>query len=304
MRLIGRLPSAEQARVFEDYALFIGIEINTEADGDEWAIWALDEDRLEDAKRELRAFQESPDDAKYRDAREAAEGIRDQQFEEIKKARKLNVDVRQNWSRPQPVSAPVTMLMLLCIALVAAGSQLGEKTKPFLNNLGFQNFDDYRRGAVEPLEEIKSGEVWRAVTPMFIHFGVLHTVFNSYMFFQFGLMVEFRRGSLRFLLMVLLLSAAANFAQFLVSGPFFGGMSGVLYGLFGYCWMKSRFDPGSGFFLDSTIIIWLMGWFFLCMAGVMDTAGSKVANTAHAAGLIVGMCMGYAPKLMRDLQQR
>jgi GlpG protein len=71
-------------------------------------------------------------------------------------------------------------------------------------------------------------------------------------------------------------------------------MSGVDYGLFGYVWMKSRFDPGSGLFIHPTTVFLMMAWLLLCM-----TPGSVVhaANAAHLVGLGMGLAIGYAPRL-------
>ena len=73
------------------------------------------------------------------------------------------------------------------------------------------------------------------------------------------------------------------------AGPFFGGMSGVVYALLGFVWMKSRFDPASGFHLDKQTVIMMIGWFVLCAANVIP----NVANYAHGFGLGIGMLWGF-----------
>jgi GlpG protein len=75
--------------------------------------------------------------------------------------------------------------------------------------------------------------------------------------------------------------------------PRFGGMSGVLYGLFGYTWMKTIYQPSLGLHIDPGTVIWLIVWFLLCMTGLVGT----IANMAHASGLITGMLIGYLPTL-------
>jgi GlpG protein len=150
------------------------------------------------------------------------------------------------------------------------------------------------------LREIQSGEIWRLVTPIFLHFTLLHFVFNLFMLFQFGALIETLRGPLRFALMVLAMAVISNLAQYLARGPGFGGMSGVVYGLFGYAWMKSRFDPASGILVPPSTVLILMVWFFL---GVFNLIGG-IANFAHGGGLVSGMVMGYAPKLWRDLVRK
>jgi GlpG protein len=137
---------------------------------------------------------------------------------------------------------------------------------------------------------------WRLVTPIFIHFGVLHLLFNMFMVSDLGNQVEARRGSWRMLALVLAIAIPSNVAQYLYSNPLFGGLSGVAYGLFGYIWMKSRFDPGSGFYLHQRDVTIMLLWFVLCMVGVIG----HVANVVHGVGLAVGMVIGIAPTIWRE----
>ena len=69
------------------------------------------------------------------------------------------------------------------------------------------------------------------------------------------------KGPKHFISFVLILAAVSNLAQFLVAGPAFGGMSGVVYGLFGHVWVKCKYDPGDGFFIDSFVAIIMFGFF-------------------------------------------
>ena len=71
----------------------------------------------------------------------------------------------------------------------------------------------------------------------------------------------------------------------------FGGMSGVVYGLFGYLWIKVIVDPAAGLAMPSSTVFWLLGWFFLCMTARVG----PVANVAHAVGLGVGMLAAFLP---------
>src|SRR5262249_30186577 len=99
------------------------------------------------------------------------------------------------------------------------------------------------------LPEIRHGEVWRLITPIFIHFGVLHIVFNMLWLRDLGSMIEGRQSSTYLVLLVVVIAAGSNLGQFYFGhGPAFGGMSGVVYGLLGYIWLRGKFDPASGLF--------------------------------------------------------
>ena len=76
-------------------------------------------------------------------------------------------------------------------------------------------------------------------------------------------------------------------------------MSAVNYALFGYIWIKGRFQPQLGLQVGEQTSIILMAWLFLCMTGWMG----PVANAAHVAGLIAGAAIAYAPYLLRRLRR-
>jgi len=77
-------------------------------------------------------------------------------------------------------------------------------------------------------------------------------------------------------------------------------MSGVLYGLLGFLWMQSRFNPGSGARLGNPIVVMMLAWLVLCWSGVLEIFGIRVANTAHATGLATGLLLGFfSAKLSR-----
>ena len=114
--------------------------------------------------------------------------------------------------------------------------------------------------------------------------------------FQLGSMIEGLQGRLRLALLVGVIALVSDVAQYILVGPAFGGMSGVVYGLFGYVWMKGKFDPASGLFIDQRSIILMMVWFGLCFTGWVG----PIANVAHAGGLAVGMLWGWLSALVAN----
>ena len=145
------------------------------------------------------------------------------------------------------------------------------------------------------LPEVRHGEVWRLITPIFLHLSFWHILFNMMWLKDLGTIIELRTNSLRLLALVLATGLAGNLGQCYFAGPIFGGMSGVVYGLLGYVWMKARFDPASGFYLEKQTVILMLGWLVACMVGVIP----NVANYAHGFGFAVGIAWGFAEAQMR-----
>lgn len=288
MRLIGHLPSENSASTFSDFLCLHGIQNLVESEKDGWAVWIHSEDEIPKAKDFLLAYLGNPQDPKYIKLARQARQARDQRERE----RAAEEGTTQPSERVYVIElGPITLLLILASVAVFALMKLG--TPPaWLNQL-------FISGAPMSFQEIMRGEVWRLFTPILIHGDLLHLALNGLCLLVLGGMVERRHGSLKLWLLILLFAAISNVAQYLSAGPSFGGLSGVIYGLFGYVWLRGRVDPASGFSLPPYIITMMLVWFFLCLTPVPAMANMKIANGAHVAGLIAGVMTGYIAGLRR-----
>jgi GlpG protein len=143
------------------------------------------------------------------------------------------------------------------------------------------------------------GELWRVITPAFLHFGLMHIVFNALWLWELGGMIERRQGAVRILGLVLLIAAGSNIAQAMTGVSLFGGMSGVIYGLLGYIVAWNRLRPATPFPLVRGVAVVMVVWLLVCMAGFTELLGlGAVANTAHLSGLVLGLILGLAAALL------
>ena len=137
--------------------------------------------------------------------------------------------------------------------------------------------------------DILSGEVWRLVTPIFVHFGILHILFNMMWMWDLGRSLELLKGRLFLGSFVAVSGIASNIAQYVITGsPLFGGMSGVVYALLGYFWMQGRYNRAFGVALHQSTVTMMIVWYVLCWTGLLG----PIANWAHTAGLLVGIAWG------------
>jgi GlpG protein len=151
------------------------------------------------------------------------------------------------------------------------------------------------------LDHLKRGQVWLIFTPIFIHWSILHLLFNMFWLRDLGGMIEVQRGTRVLLPLALACAALPNIAQYFHHGPSaFGGMSGVVYGLFGYVWVKGRFQPYLHLGIAQQSVMIMMAWLFICMTGLVG----PVANTAHVVGLLVGAVVAYAPVGLKKLRKK
>lgn len=200
---------------------------------------------------------------------------------------------REAKSPGEPVRSllqPVTYgLIGLCVA-VAVFSRLGEN-KGFLLPLYISLSQFYPALPATFLPEVlQQGQVWRLVTPLFIHYGPFHLLFNMLLLRDLGVVLEQRFGSWRFAGLVFGFGMVSSLVQYVVSSPNFGGMSGAIYGLFGFVWILGRMHPAMlGFTLTQQTITTMLIWFVLCFTGFIG----PIANGAHGGGLVVGAALGW-----------
>ena len=191
--------------------------------------------------------------------------------------------------------SPVTALVLLASLIVGAVTLLGENLQAmsWLTFLPFRVMGEYIQ--FTPLADtLASGQWWRLVTPMLIHFGILHLAMNGMWYWELGRRIEARQGSINLLGLTLLFSLASNFAQYLYGGPgLFGGLSGVLYGLLGHCWIYQLISPNPAYRLPRGVLVMMLVWLVLCLSGLVSMIGfGEIANAAHVGGLAIGCLTG------------
>ena len=295
MLKIGQLDNELDARTFGDFLYVQGIEnqVDPAKDG-QWEIWVVHEQQIAVAEKELAAFRANPNDPKYA-AGASAEAKRK---EDLKRdAAAAPIKLRGRWAVvPTGLPGPATMiLMLISVAVFAV--QMGGARDAMEQLLSVTTYELGPEGFYfsSQLEEIRQGQLWRLITPIFLHFSILHILFNMMWLRDLGGMVESRKGWPYLIALVVAIAIPSNLAQFAYSGPLFGGMSGVVYGLLGYVWMKSRFDPFSGFYLCSSTVSTSLIWFALCLGGYVG----HIANVVHAVGLGMGLACGLISAKLR-----
>jgi rhomboid protease GlpG len=193
------------------------------------------------------------------------------------------IDVRTEIFRRRGLSrVPVTCFFIGVSVAVTLLAHMPALT-PVISKLYFSAY----LGKAFP--EIRAGEVWRLVTPIFLHGGLLHLLFNMLWLYQLGSQIETQESSRSITVMVLVFASICNTAQYLVSGPLFVGMSGVVYGLLGYIWMVTRFQVGTRYMLSEQTVMFMLLWLGVCLVGIIP----HVANTEHVVGLLLGVAWGF-----------
>jgi GlpG protein len=146
-----------------------------------------------------------------------------------------------------------------------------------------------------------NNEWWRLITPMILHFSFAHLAFNCLWIYVLGSKIELYDGNFLFLILVLVSSMASNFFQFYFSDPsIFGGLSGVIYGMFGYCMVIELERDRERYGLPPAIYLFMIVWLVLGFLGMLDLFGfGSVANFAHLGGLISGLIFGMIAKSIK-----
>lgn len=132
---------------------------------------------------------------------------------------------------------------------------------------------------------------WLLITPILLHFNFFHILFNLMWLKDLGSAYEVEKGSQSFVAFILITAAFSNYSQYVLMGNHFGGMSGVVYALLGHMWVYSKTHEEAQFSLPKKDIYLMIGWYFLCLSGLIG----NIANMAHGVGLALGMLAGFFP---------
>jgi GlpG protein len=299
MRQLGKLPDEATAQRLVDFLLTLNISAKVDADGDAWAVWIRQEEQLDEARRELAAFQADPSAERYQKASRDAIQIRREEAKRDQAARKNHVELRNRWGTQSAGDTPITWLLIVVSVWIALQSGMGNSPPDTLFIAHIEMTDTGQR-YWSLAHDLRQGEVWRLITPIFLHFGPIHLLFNMMWMYDLGRRVESFVGRWSYLGIVVSAAVISNVAQYYFKGPFFGGMSGVVYALIGYAWVQYRYAGVMWLYLGPSGMFMALFWLLLCMADPM----SGVANWAHGVGLVVGMFLGWLPIELQKMRRR
>lgn len=305
MRQIGTLSDERQALRLAAYLFTLGIRSQLESEAGGILIWALDEDRIPQAREEFQRFVEDPNDVRYVAAETQAQKLHDELTQRDRQRQRNIVSLKGRWNMPSTKGLTFVLIVVTCAVGFATdfGDNIDNQVWQTLvidGNVRIGN-DLFEKRRFSPTWDVFRGQVWRLVTPIFLHVGPVHLIMNMMWLHTLGKLIESRFGALTLAWLVVLIAVISNLSQYAWNGPSFAGMSGVVFGLFGYVWIKSEFDPAAGFRITRSSIAMILGWMVLCFTGWL---GIPIANAAHFAGLVAGILLGYGPVINRRIFRR
>src|SRR5204862_4216137 len=177
---IGHLGEKASALTFSDFLYVQGIGNDVEPEKDGWAIWVHGEDEVPKAKELLAQFRVNPSDPKYQKQAREANQLKEQEAKEEAKAKERFFDRTKllEQGRTYRIGPLTVMLVVACVA-VAIMSRMGKNWDALMPLLITKiSFEGKYLVWAPGLPEIRNGQIWRLITPIFIHFGPPHLIFN------------------------------------------------------------------------------------------------------------------------------
>lgn len=147
-------------------------------------------------------------------------------------------------------------------------------------------------------EKIREGELWRLITPVFMHNDIFHIFFNMMALLVLGKQMEKLLGIPRYFFFMLLTGIFSNTMQYLMSGSNFIGYSGILCAMIMFVWTRQKNTPWEGYQLLPAsmkfVVVFILGIAVIQLASfIMEVNGTQsfalgIANTAHLSGALSG----------------
>ncbi len=274
MAAIGQLNSPRAAQAFVDYLIQCGIDSHTSINADYTLIHVVHDNDIDRARHELQLFLENPNDPKYQAASWSSGTTHASPYSQQTSGKGLTEFFARAGVATKSISA---------IAI----------TVTLLTWFGTNNLTHWF--AFKP-DLILDGQIHRIITPIFLHFPILgilvmHLLFNLMWFWDLGGQLEKRLGAFALIYQTFVIGVVSNTAQHFFTDPrgLFGGLSGVVFGLLGYIWVRGEIDPKLGFRLNKSIVIFMLIWMAMGFAGMIGS----VANAAHFMGLVTGVMLAW-----------
>jgi len=161
------------------------------------------------------------------------------------------------------------------------------------------NYPAVEAALVNPILTGGVSALWTLFTMTLVHSRtqITHIVFNLMAFSVLGRLLETLYGSFRYAVLLIVLAWVASAAQIDVEHNVGIGISGVIYGVFGFMIGASPNNPFLWWFVKKNAPM-LIGWAVLCVV-LTQMHVLAIGNGAHFGGLIYGIIYGLIYGLPR-----
>ena len=169
MRSIATFKEEKLALRFWNYLQGEEIESTLEEDGnDAWAIWVIDEEKIPAAIQFSEKFKLNPEDPKFNSSKKVeAKSNHKSVINRDLKSRFKNYNLREKWSKQDRAPGMISLSIIIISVAVFLLSGMGKNQDIVSKFLISEKIDG-------TLSEVLEGQVWRIVTPIFLHFGIFH----------------------------------------------------------------------------------------------------------------------------------
>ncbi|WP_312742291.1 rhomboid family intramembrane serine protease GlpG [Cedecea neteri] len=267
MIMITSFANPRVAQAFVDYmatqGVILTIQQHTQSD-----VWLADESQEQHVRAELEKFVANPGDPRYQ-AASWSTGHSGVGFSYKRYPFFATIKER---------AGPLTLIVIgVCIALFVLLNIVG--FGPVISVLGW------------PLVPEQRFEFWRYFTHGLLHFSLLHILFNLLWWWYLGGALEKRLGTGKLLTLTLISTLLSGFMQAKFTGPLFGGLSGTVFALMGYVWLRGERDPDSGIQMQRGLLAFAVIWL------VIEVFTQSAVIPAHLTGMLVGLAMALVDTL-------
>ena len=224
---------------------------------------------------------------------------------DVVQAQKEERFIRSFLTRTTPVAYSIFVFNLIVFVLIAAahGSHFLARLIEPTNSLVLIAFGAKTNAL------ITKGDLFRLVTPIFIHIGLLHLVSNSYALWIIGPQVEKLYGSARFALIYLLCGIGGSLGSYFnplssrISTVPGAGASGAIFGMFGVMMVfgfkyRDELPPSIRRFFGAGVLpVILVNLFIGFTFAFID-------NAAHIGGLLTGALLALLVPYLKPGEAR
>lgn len=266
LRLIS-FSNPRMAQAFVDYMATLHIDIEVRHQNNETELWLANESVEPMVRDELQQFINNPSALRYLAA----------SWESGSSNANIVYRRTDTLATLRAQTGPLTLaIIVICVVVYGLMQVLGDNT--------LFNFLAY------PSDSSQYIQIWRWISHVFLHFSLMHILFNLVWWWYLGGPLEKQLGTGKLLEITILSAILSGYGQAVFSGSLFGGLSGVVYALMGYSWLSGERAPERGVYMQRTLMIFALVWLVL---GYFDMLGVSVANAAHVGGLVVGLVLAW-----------